>query len=82
MFGFFKKKEDTYKIKVTRKGSEVIDAEERERVFLNKAHTCPECGHKNKQSWIRFEGDGKKYGIPMKCENCRCEWTYERPYTF
>lgn len=82
MFGLFNKKDEEYTIKITRSSKDAISSEEREKEFLNKTHTCPECNHKNKQPWIRFEGDGRKYRVPMKCDVCKCEWEYERPYKF
>lgn len=82
MFGLFKRKTNEFTITVTRTGSESVDAVIREKEFLNKAHVCPECNHSNSPSGIVFEGNGKRYKVPVKCSKCKCEWTYERPYTF
>lgn len=82
MFRLFKKKDEEYSIKITRSSKDVMTSEERENKFMNKALVCPECGHKNRPSWIRTEGDGRKYSVPMKCSECKCEWEYERPYQF
>lgn len=83
MFGLFrKKKQEEYKITITRTSDEATSAAIIEREFLRKAHTCPGCSHLNDHPMIRIEGDGRKYSVPVKCRKCSCEWTYERPYTF
>lgn len=81
MFNWFKK-EDIYTKKIIATSKQVKQAGINEQKFLKKAKTCPECGFADNISLIRYEGNGKKYTVPMQCSVCQCKWEYERPYKF
>lgn len=81
MFGLFNKRKDFTKTIIST-SKQVNQREIAEEEFLKKANTCPECNYEDNSSWIRYEGNGDRYSVPVKCKKCKCEFEYERPYSF